>query len=58
MRAGKYLSKDVYLELEKGVTPESGKARVEVEILPNVSVEAETGENAQGGVGVQWRYNY
>jgi translocation and assembly module TamB len=58
VRAGKYLNKDVYLELQKGMTPESGKARVEVQILPNVSVQAETGENAQSGIGLQWRYNY
>ncbi len=58
VRAGKYLNKDVYVEVQKGVTPESGKARVEVQIAPDVSVQAETGENAQGGIGLQWRYNY
>ena len=58
VRAGKYLNKDVYVEVQKGVTPESGKARVEIQILPHVSVQAETSENAQGGIGLQWRYDY
>ena len=58
MRAGKYLNKDVYVEVQKGVAAQSGKARVQVQIAPNVSVQAETGENAQGGIGLQWRYDY
>ena len=58
VRAGKYLNPDVYVEVQKGTADQSGKARVEVEILPNVSVQAETGQNAQGGVGIQWRYDY
>jgi translocation and assembly module TamB len=58
VRAGKYLNKDVYVEVQKGVTPESGKARVEIQIAPDVSVQAETGENATGGIGLQWHYDY
>ena len=58
VRAGKYLNDDVYVEVQKGTAEESGRARVEVEILPNVSVEADTGQDATSGIGVQWRYNY
>ena len=58
VRAGKYLNPNVYVEVQKGVADQSGNARVEVEIAPNVSVQAETGANAQGGVGIQWRYDY
>ncbi len=58
LRAGKYLSDDVYLEVERGTAASSGKARVEVEILPDVAVEAETSENGTGGVGVKWKYDY
>lgn len=58
VKAGKYLSDDVYFELERGSADESGRARVEIEILPNISLEADTGEDANGGVGVKWRYDY
>jgi len=58
VRAGKYVGDDVYLELEKGTAEESGKARVEVEILPNLSLEAETGEDQQSGVGIKWKFDY
>jgi translocation and assembly module TamB len=58
VRAGKYLSEGVYVEGETGTASQSSKARVEVEILPNVSLQAETGADANSGVGVKWKYDY
>jgi translocation and assembly module TamB len=58
LRAGRYLNDDVYIELEQGAAAETGRARVEVEIMPNVSIQADTGANAQSGVGIQWRYDF
>jgi translocation and assembly module TamB len=58
VKAGKYLSDEVYLEVEQGTAGDSGRARVEVEILPNVSLEADTGEDSNGGVGLKWRFDY
>jgi translocation and assembly module TamB len=58
VRAGKYLSEGVYVEGETGTGDQSSKARVEVEILPNVSLQAETGADATSGVGVKWKYDY
>ncbi|MBN2125633.1 MAG: translocation/assembly module TamB domain-containing protein, partial [Deltaproteobacteria bacterium] len=56
--AGKYLSEKVYLEVERGLGPESGKASVEWEVTPNITVDTEAGANAQGGVGVRWEWDY
>ncbi len=58
VKAGKYLSDDVYLEVEQGAAGDSSRARVEVEILPNVALEADTGDDANGGVGLKWRFDY
>ncbi len=58
LKAGKYLSDDIYFEVEGGAAENSGRARVEIEVLPNVSIEADTGQDANGGVGLKWRYNY
>lgn len=58
VKAGKYLSDDVYLEVERGAAGESGRARVEIEILPSISLEADTGEDSSGGVGIKWRFDY
>jgi|GEM_PF-1937973 len=56
--AGKYLGDKVYIEVERGLGPESGKASVQLEITPNINVETEMGTNAEGGVGVNWKWDY
>lgn len=57
VRAGKYLSDEVYVEVEDGGQA-GGSARVEIELLPNIALEAETSENADSGVGIKWKFDY
>jgi len=58
LSAGKYLSEEVYLEVEQGISPETGKASIVWEITPNVSVETEVGVDAEAGIGVHWHWDY
>ena len=58
VKAGKYLNDDVYVEVEKGAGDESGRARVEIELLPNIALEADTSEDSNSGVGLKWKFNY
>jgi translocation and assembly module TamB len=58
VRAGKYLNDKVYVEVGKGTQADSEDARVEVEILPNLSLDAETDAQAQSGIGLKWRFDY
>ena len=58
VKAGKYLSDNVFLEVQQGVQPGSSKATVEVEVVPNVTVNTEVTEDSQTGFGVQWKYDY
>jgi translocation and assembly module TamB len=58
VRAGKYLNDDVYVEVERGAADETGRARVEIELLPNLSLEADTSEDANSGVGFKWKFDY
>jgi len=55
---GKYVNDRVYLQLQRGVQSGSGKARVEVELTPNLSVGTDVSERSQGGVDLRWRYDY
>jgi len=55
---GKYIHERVYVTAEKGMQDESGKVVVDVEVTPNISVETEVKENAEGGMGVKWKWNY
>jgi translocation and assembly module TamB len=58
VRAGKYVANGVYVEGETGTADQSSRARVEVEILPNLSLQADTGADANSGVGFKWQYDY
>lgn len=57
-KAGKYVSDKVFVEVERGVQTGSGKARVQVELTPNLSVNTEVDEQSQTGVGLEWRFDY
>ncbi len=58
LTAGEYLTDRVYVEVERGVADNSGKARMEVELTPRLSVDTEVTEDAQTGVGLSWSYDY
>jgi len=55
---GKYLSNSLYIEVEKGLGAESGKASVTWKVTPNISIDTEIGENTSTGVGVNWKWDY
>jgi translocation and assembly module TamB len=55
---GKYLTDNVYVEIEKGVGTEGGSILSEVELTPNLTFESETGTDAHVGVGLNWKWDY
>lgn len=56
--AGKYLTDKVYLEFEGGGGENSGGANLQIEVSPNVTIESEIGQDAQGGGGIFWKRDY
>ncbi len=58
VRAGTYVSEDVFLELEQGLQAGSGAARVEVELTPRIKLETRVSEDQTGSVGLRWSYDY
>jgi autotransporter translocation and assembly factor TamB len=56
--AGKYLTEDVYVGVKQGATPDSSSIGVEVEVLPNVSVESEVRRSGASDVGVKFKLDY
>ena len=56
--AGKHLSDRVFVEVGKGAAAASEEVRLEVELLPNLSLNAGTSAQAQSGVGLRWRFDY
>lgn len=56
--AGMYVNRHVYLELEQGLSPGSGKGTVQVEITPDVTIESEIGGELDAGIGIRWKHDY
>jgi translocation and assembly module TamB len=55
---GKHLGENVYIGVERGADAASGKARIEVEVTPSISVESGTGATGDTSVGVNWKHDY
>lgn len=58
LQAGRYVTDNVYVGVERGMADQSGRATVEVEITPRLSLEGEASETTGGGVGLKWEYDY
>jgi autotransporter translocation and assembly factor TamB len=57
-RAGKYVTEDVYVEVERGAAANSGSARVRIDLTNTLAAESEVTENNETGVGLLWKYDY
>ncbi|MEO5345397.1 MAG: translocation/assembly module TamB domain-containing protein [Magnetococcus sp. YQC-9] len=56
--AGKYLTDDIYLEVEKGLKADSGRVNVEIEMTPQIYLKTGVDAKSNGDVGVQWKKDY
>ncbi|MFA4911610.1 MAG: translocation/assembly module TamB domain-containing protein, partial [Desulfobacteria bacterium] len=55
---GKNLGEDIYIKIEKGVGSSKDKVSAEFEITPNITLDSEVGKDAQGGIGLNWKWDY
>jgi autotransporter translocation and assembly factor TamB len=58
LQVGKYLTKDVYIDVEQGIGNRSGKVSIEVKVTPDLSLDTGLGFDSQSGVGINWHYDY
>ena len=58
LRAGRYLTERVYLEVEQGAERENSSTTVEVEVAPNVRLKTGTQGGEEGRFGIKWRKDY
>ena len=55
---GKYIGDNIYLEIEQGLEAGSGKAKVEVDVTPSISVESGTSVSGDQNIGINWKRDY
>ncbi|MEI6559374.1 MAG: translocation/assembly module TamB domain-containing protein [Rhodospirillaceae bacterium] len=58
LEAGRYVSRDVYLGIQQGLTADSSRAKVEVGITDNIQAEVGVGVRADPQVGVKLQWDY
>ena len=58
VKAGKYVTEEVFLGVKQGATPESSSVNVEVELTPNITVESEMTQSGQTKSGVKFKLDY
>ncbi len=57
LEAGKYINESIYVGVEQGITQESTAVRVEIELLPNVTLQGKSSSTASE-VGIGWKMDY
>lgn len=58
LTASKYLTDDVYLRVQGGLTPEDSKVSLEWQVFKHITIDSDVSQDAQGEVGVTWRWDY
>lgn len=58
LTASKYLTDDVYLNVQGGLTPEDSKLSLEWRVTDHITIESDVSQDAQGEVGATWRWDY
>jgi autotransporter translocation and assembly factor TamB len=56
--AGRYLADGVYVGVDQGTETDSTRAKVEVDLTPNITLESDVGADNTGSVGVKWQWDY
>ena len=55
---GKYINDSIYVGVDQGASAGSTRAKVQIELTPNITLESETGQTADSKVGVFWKWDY
>jgi translocation and assembly module TamB len=55
---GKYVTEGVYVGATQGLTPQSSKMIVEIEVRPRVTVQTDFSQSGGSGIGLNYKYDY
>jgi translocation and assembly module TamB len=55
---GKYLAEGVYVGASQGLTPQSSKVVVEIEVRQHVTVQGDFSQTGGSGLGLNYKYDY
>jgi autotransporter translocation and assembly factor TamB len=55
---GKYVADGVYVGATQGLTPQSSKVIVEIEVRPRITVQGDFSQTGGSGLGLNYKYDY
>ncbi|USG62633.1 translocation/assembly module TamB domain-containing protein [Sneathiella marina] len=55
---GKYVNENVYVGVDQGAEAGSTRAKVQIDLTPNLSLETEMGQTSDSRVGIFWKWDY
>ena len=55
---GKYVTEGLYVGATQGLTPQSSKVIVEIEVRPRVTVQSDFSQTGGSGIGLNYKYDY
>ena len=55
---GKYVTEGVYVGATQGLTPQTSKVIVEIEVRPRVTVQSDFSQSGGSGIGLNYKYDY
>jgi translocation and assembly module TamB len=55
---GKYVTEGVYVGATQGLTPQSSKLTVEIEVRPHVTVQTDMSQTVGTGIGLNYKFDY
>lgn len=58
VRVGKYLTKGLFVSLNKGINNEANQVAIEARLSKRLKIEAELGDNAEGKLHLKWKRDY
>jgi translocation and assembly module TamB len=58
LSGGKYVAPGVYVGATQGLTPQSSKMSVEIEVRPHVTVQTDVSQAGGTGLGLNYKYDY
>lgn len=58
LQVGKYITKGILLKINKSISTEANRAGIEANLMQNIKIEAEVGDDAAGQLKLKWKRDY
>ncbi|MGZ6298783.1 MAG: translocation/assembly module TamB domain-containing protein, partial [Parachlamydiaceae bacterium] len=58
LQVGKYLTPEIFLGVKRNMTTEVNRIGIEANLMKNVKIEAEVGDDTEGCLHLKWKHDY